>query len=243
MILKSNKDKLNSHEDRISALESAPVFDPAEIETSVQQNLTDIQLIKSSHEELKKQLADCTAIISDQDEQIEDLRNRQMRKTLVFKGVKESETEKTWDDTEETLLEVIKQVEPDFPEDRIEHCHRAQRRTFSRTGSRDIVAQLYSWKDAETVRRAFAKKNSKDRKFGVFCGQKYGPLTTARQNLAMKLRRDLITSGEYAKAYVAYPAKLMGAKEKRDTTYKLHTNFSSHVVSKKGEIATDSMHA
>ena len=237
--IKSNKEKAILNETRITALENIelPQFDSTEIDSS-------IEALRVDHDNMKNEIARCTALLSEKDEEIEDLRNRQMRKTLVFKGIKESDAEKSWDDTEQSLIMTIKEACTEFPDDAIERCHRVQKKRYSRTGSRDIVAQFYSWKDAEKVRQEFAKKNSRDRSFGVFCSQKYGPRTTFRQNLAMKLRKDLITSNEYAKAYVAYPAKLMVAKGKRDTNYTLHTDFSSHaVVTKKGELATvDSTH-
>ena len=70
------------------------------------------------------------------------------------------------------------------------------------------------------------QKNVKDRKFKVYCEQKYGPKTTARRNIAMRERRSLLYKKEIAKSYVAYPAKLMVAKNKKDNKYYLHADFS-----------------
>ena len=46
----------------------------------------------------------------------------------------------------------------------------------------------------------------------------------------MLKRKELIASGDAAKAYVNFPAKLMVAKNKRDTEFTLHKDFSSDQV-------------
>ena len=43
-------------------------------------------------------------------------------------------------------------------------------------------------------------------------------------------RKELIASGDAAKAYLAYPAKLMIAANRRDTIYKLHKDYSTEVI-------------
>jgi hypothetical protein len=66
--------------------------------------------------------------------------------------------------------------------------------------------------------------------FKIYCNQKYGPLTTARRNMAMMERRKIISEGVAAKAYVAFPTKLMIAKNKKDKKYSLHKDFSNSKI-------------
>ena len=123
-----------------------------------------------------------------------------MRNTLVFKGVKVSDKE-SWKDTENNLVEKIKSIVPDVPKNVIERCHRSAKSNDNKP--RHIVAQFHSWKDADYIRQEFAKANAKDKKFQIYCSQKYGPMTTHRRNEAMKLWRELLSKKEIAKAYVA----------------------------------------
>ena len=218
---------VSEFENRLSALENAEPYDLTQVQSSIADNSSVIQSVKDDLESLRSAVDINNRALLIQEEYIEDLRNRQMRSTLVFKGIDESVDEHTWDDTEETLLRTIRTVAEDFPDDAIERCHRGHKKLYGASGSRDIIARFYSWKDAESVKQLFSRKNSKDRSFKTYVSQKYGPLTTARRNLALQTRKELISSGEVAKAYLAYPAKLMVAKNKRDTEFKLHTDFST----------------
>ena len=74
-----------------------------------------------------------------------------------------------------------------------------------------------------------------EQSFNISVDQKYGPLTTRRRQLAFKLRREMLDSGEIASAYVEFPAKLMvnfvgdvGLDNKKH--YKLHKNFSKEPI-------------
>ena len=170
-------------------------------------------------------------------EQLEEARNRQMRKTLIFKGIDELENE-SWDDTAELVAEKISSASEgnlsfDDALDSIERAHRSGGSGEGKKDRRDITAAFYDWQTSEKVKNYFMRKNSKDRSFKVFCEQKYGPTTTARRNIAMKERRSLLNKNEIAKAYVAYPAKLMVATDKKDKRYRLHSDYSETPVQSK----------
>ena len=136
-----------------------------------------------------------------------------MRKTLVFKNIPESDDEKKngWEGTEDALVHKIMEVddkdrEEDFYYQLLERCHRGAPNRNNKP--RDIICQFYSWKDSQEILQAFAKKNVQDRSFKIYCNQKYGPKTSAHRNLAMIERKRLLGTGDIAKGYVAYPAKL-----------------------------------
>ena len=58
---------------------------------------------------------------------------------------------------------------------------------------------------------------------------KYGPLTTERRNLALAKRKELKREGKVTKAFVKFPAVLMG-KGPGDTKYREIENFSTTKV-------------
>ena len=96
-----------------------------DLESNVKNNNNELCAVKSKCEELAKSLLAMEKISLSKDEEIEDLRNRQMRKTLVFWGVKEESEEKSWEDTEKVLRQKISEVDSEFPErSDIERCHR-----------------------------------------------------------------------------------------------------------------------
>ena len=60
--------------------------------------------------------------------------------------------------------------------------------------------------------------------------QKFGPLTTWRQNHALEICKTLKNSGIITNGYVSYPAKLMVKYRKADTKYTLHHDYSDTEV-------------
>ena len=167
---------------------------------SIQTNLCTLQ---SSMEEQKKVNNDLAILVGqlsirvsasefnncELSEQLEDARNRLMRKTLIFKGINEIDNE-TWEDTAELVAEKISSAsegELSFDDalNSIERAHRTGSNTDAKKDHRDITAALYDWQTSEDVKKYFMQKNLKDRKFNIYCEQKYGPKTTARRNIAM----------------------------------------------------------
>lgn len=65
----------------------------------------------------------------------------------------------------------------------------------------------------------------------LYCNQKYGPLTTARRNMALQLRKQLKSDNKIVSAFVKFPAQLMVKTEQgRDIKYHMHTDFSKEKV-------------
>ncbi len=149
------------------------------------------------------------------EEQIEERTNRQMRQTLVFRGIEEQATEKTWADTDSLLSDTLGSALAIDATDMINRCHRTGNpEYYSGVGrARPIAASMHSWKDCERIIEHFRTDGS-----NIFVDYKYGPLTTKRRNLALKLRQELKRKNELQKAYISYPAKLMGRRlAKTDT--------------------------
>ena len=80
-------------EERISKLESAEPCNLTHLESALDDTTTNIQTVRDDLVALKATVDKCNATLASQEETIEDLRNRQMRNTLVFKGIAESKDE------------------------------------------------------------------------------------------------------------------------------------------------------
>ena len=188
--------------------------------------------LQTEHSQLQVRTAAKDQSIKNLESKLEDTTNRHLRKTLVIKGVKELDNE-TWKATESVLAKTISEAtDGDVDEIEaarmIERAHRS-RPNHQKKGRRDIFVKLYDWKDSEYIKERFAKKNIKDRHFKKYCEQKYGPLTSARRNEALKARKTLKSTGVIARGFVAFPAKLMVKlpNDSRDAKYRLHEDFSN----------------
>lgn len=165
-------------------------------------------------------------------EYAEDRVNRQLRKTLVFKGAHEQENE-SWDATDELLAQKIADVcdgtSLEEARDMFERSHRGKVSTrYQGDGPRPIYAAFLSWRDSEFVKEEFRKHNIRQGSGGgVTCDQKYGPRTTARRNMALKERKRLKSEGKIFNGYIKFPAILM-VKDSRapEAKYKACRDFS-----------------
>ena len=194
---------------------------------TAKQNKTDITTINDSLTKINDKCAQLEKDKITLENKIEDQINRSSRKTIVVRGVKENDKE-TWEDTRVVLAKEIARV-ANIPEKNasrmIERVHRS-RPNAHREGKRDIIAAFYDWNDSEFVMRKFRDAAKKGQTKGIFVDQKYGPLTTMRRNHALLQRKTLIADKSISNGYVAYPAKLMIKKNKTDTKYVLHEDYS-----------------
>ena len=202
-----------------------------------------IDLLKKENATLKNQIHDAVDQNSTLDERIENRTNRQLRKTLVFKGIPEKINDtndnqhknETWDDTEEILASRIAEVcDMQLPEAKklIERCHRSNPNPkYKGSGPRPIFAAFHSWKDSEWVKNDFRKNNIDNPRCHIYAEQKFGPKTTMRRNQAMLMRKSLKEKGDIINGYVAYPARLMvKTSNERGAKYILKKDFSKEEV-------------
>ena len=156
------------------------------------------------------------------EEVIEDNKNRQLRKTLVFKGIPEQQideassnpdgSQKTrsenWDDTATILAKTMAETlntTVDKARNMVERCHRAAPNPkYKGNAPRPIFAAFMDWRDSELTKDSFRKNNP-----AVFVEQKVGPRTTARRNMALKEHKQLKDNNSIFNGYVSHPARLM----------------------------------
>ena len=177
-------------------------------------------------------------------ERIESRTNRQLRETLIIKGVPEEDNE-NWEKTSEILATVICENGTITYENAyrlIKRAHREQPND-NRVGQRHIYAAMHSWKFCEDLKTSFRTKRMRDSNFGISIESKYGPLTTWRRNEALNARRLLKAEKKIVGGFIAYPARLMVAypvPEGQKLRYTLYKNFSTiPVVFKKNENQAD----
>ena len=212
--VQSLTESVNTLLDRVKSLESA--LESALSALSEKQSMRTEDVL--SHSEVVKRMV---AV----EEKLEERTNRQLRKTLVFRGIKQEAAERSWKDCEEVLAkEIASTLEIDCKDARnmIDRCHRGGNPEYfkKQNKARPIYAALHEWKVCEDIIYQARRKRT------IFVDYKYGPMTTRRRNLALKRRRELLNSGAITQGHVAYPARLMG-KGKDDLKYREIENFSN----------------
>ena len=177
---------------------------------------------------------DLAAKVKELEKKVEDRTNRQLRKTMIFRNIKETEEEKTWEDTTDIVagkISSLLDIDLEDAEYMIDRCHRGGDPKFYKRKNRirPIYIAFLRWPDCEQIIKAARGQNE----FHV--DYKFGPLTTARRNEALKLRKEMKKDGKLTKAFVRFPAVLMG-KKVGSSKYEIIRDFSDdEVVPKKEE--------
>ena len=241
--------QIEQHIERIDERHATLVGEMVEKEDAAKKTIEALTKRVVDLEEKVLALANVTTDIDDLVENVESRTNRQLRETLVFKNVPETEDDASdYDDTKKLLAEIISTHCDDVTYDQafseIKRAHRERdrpqdenplaRKVPSRKGKRLIYAAFHSWDLCQTVIKTFRLKCVKDPRFTISAEQKYGPITNKRRQMAFQLRRELIDSGAITSGYVDFPARLMvnlpGDYNGNKKVYKLHTNFSKHKI-------------
>ena len=160
-------------------------------------------------------------------ERVEERTNRQLRQTLVIKGVPEQPKE-TWEQTKQLLAHTIAENVQTTYTSAYQLLNRVHRSAPSdnpnKRGQRDIYANIYSWDHCTRLVDDFRHLNVRGQS-NIHVEFKYGPLTTNRRIQAMGRRKELKAAGHIISGYVAYPARLM-VKATGTTTYRMIEDFS-----------------
>ena len=161
-------------------------------------------------------------------ERLEERTNRQLRQTLVIKGVKELPREETWEQTKQLLASAIsKNVNTTYKNAyaMLNRVHRSRpTQNHQKRGQRDIYANVYSWEHCDRLVNDFRMLNVRGES-NIRIEFKYGPLTTNRRIQAMERRKVMKTAGDIVSGYVAYPARLM-VKAIGHSKYSMIEDFS-----------------
>ena len=147
--------------------------------------------------------------------ELEDLRNRQMRKTLVFYGFPEKGSE-TWEESRQLLEKHFKTCGLEAVD--IDRAHRANTRNNSndRGKARPIFAEFVTWQDSSYILQNASKLSrfpkshgSKVKTSGKIHIQKlYGKKTVEERNKMLKIRKFFLLTNPDWKVSLTYPAIL-----------------------------------
>ena len=149
--------------------------------------------------------------------ELEDLRNRSMRSTLIFKNIKE-ERKETWEDTARILTNfIVEDLKLSYRYDEIDnqisraHCGSSEDSHDNQTdhqGHRAIYAQFVNWRTAEEIRNRVIELNSK-KQTPVIVNQMFSKELTKRRNQALKKRKEVLQNDNELQIKLEFPAKLM----------------------------------
>ena len=155
---------------------------------------------------------------------IEDMKNRSLRKTLILKNIPQPKKWESWDKSKDILTKEIRSAMPTFEEtvirDKIERAHWSRENEYHKNPA--IIEKFNNWEFTESIKTSFIRAKSQ-----ICVSQMYSPALTKRRNEAMKVRKDLKRNEPNIQAYVKFPAQLMIKKEKRteSTVYMLNISF------------------
>ena len=145
-------------------------------------------------------------------DELEDSKNRTMRKTLYFRNIRQPQQRESWDQTKQTLaseiLNVMPELDRDFIISKIERAHRAKGNNYGSILS--VIAKFSDWTFTDQVKSSFirAAKDKKDQT-PIIVSQMYLAALTKRRNNAMIKSKELVKDDHRIQAYVKYPAVLM----------------------------------
>ena len=163
---------------------------------------------------------------------LDDTRNRNLRKTLTLRNIKQESLRESWDTTKRILANEIHTIIPHrSPKEILSQIERAHRPKENQSPVSQhnkvppIIAKFTDWKFTEEIKTSFIKaaKSSRNNHI-VYVSQIYSPGVTKRRNEAMKVRKQLRNEDKQIQAYVKFPAIVM-VKKSGETTFSVHSEY------------------
>ena len=215
----SNHNDLKSSIDAVKELSEAAIKKATDNETQINELSEEIKEISLTNNENN---ALTIAKISELAEELDDQINRNLRTTLIFRGIATNPTEKSWDDTTNILIDNITNHCPDLDGDTvynaIERAHRGRPNT-DKTKPPNIYVKFNSWRDSERIKNTIIKKNKGKGNKYLQVSPMYSKSVTKRNNEALKHRKELIVNHPDKDFIVVYPAKILSRKKNSRDKY------------------------
>ena len=160
--------------------------DTEESRIKTSKNSDEIEGLKFQISGQNGQIGKQNETISELESEIAELKNRLLRKTLIFKNIKHQVSKISRSDTKKVLIDEISKVLAEASKEdiatNIERAHRVQNNSET-SGKRSnntppyLVAIISNWKFSERIKSAFFVKNQNDN-FRVFVSQMYSKSLT-----------------------------------------------------------------
>ena len=187
------------------------------------------QKIKESHEkirELNDNISATQETTKQNEDDIDDIRNRSMRSTLVFQNI--DGTDKTWQETTNLLVTTLHEVLGDACEvidDHLDRVHRAKNKpTHKPNAPKAIIAKFTNWRFADYVKHTLIRAKIAGNT-DITVSQLYSKKVNERRSKAFSHRTALKEKDPNMMYYVEYPAKLMGKKKGSKKSYEVIKEF------------------
>ena len=174
--------------------------------------------VKTSYE---KQLSDLEKELKQRENEIDEQANRSMRGNVIIKGIPEADNEKEdWDTTKSIVtdyLSTLSNENTDTVFRKLDRVHRGGKKDSGKP--RHIYANFVYSTDASyyvdlSVKKWVSCHNKGEPKPTWRIEQQYSKKLTERRDQALLYRQELLKKKQYAQCRVAYPAKLLGKKDK-----------------------------
>ena len=186
-------------------------------------------------EEMSNQIPTVTTNLNELKSELDDIKNRGLRKTLIFRNVPQTKNKEIWDKTKLILAKEIKVIIQDVADDmiisKIERVHTASQKDanqYSTPGPLPSIAKFIDWNFSEKVKSNFIKAArdsfQQDPNQTIYVPQMYSSSVTAHRNKAMLKRKELTRDERTIQAYVEYPAVLM-VKKSGERSYSAYVEF------------------
>ena len=135
---------------------------------------------------------------------IGDIKNRSLRKTLIFKNTPQPKKQESWDESKDNLIKEIRSVRSTVEEtvirDKTERAHKTITKPWK------SLQNLMTGKFNKSVKTSFIRAKSQ-----IYVSQMYSP---KKHNEAMKVRKDLKRNEPNIQAYAKFPAQLIIKRRK-----------------------------
>ena len=190
-------------------------------ESLAKQNQNSISNVTSESTALQEKIAEQAKKIHELEVNIEDQINRNSRDTLVIKGIKKENQEKTWNNTSHVLSSSLCGFFGWNPNQFLSDIERAHRGDYKNPNS-PIYVKFISWKVSQAVLDSIIRAN-RSRQTNISASQKYSDKVQKRMNRLLISRQEFKNDEEKSswKSYVKYPGVLM-VKKPEDRNYSVY---------------------
>ena len=148
---------------------------------------------------LNKRIVDLENHLKIFQDDLDDTRNRSLRKSLIFRNIKQESQRESWGTTKRIMANEIHRVIPHrYPEKILSKTEKAhwskenQSPVSQHNKVPPIIAKFTNWRFTEGIKTSLinAAKNSRNNHI-VYLSQMYSAVVTNRRNEAMKVRKQL----------------------------------------------------
>ena len=207
------------------------------VETNQKNIAANTASIEGINDEVEKVKASCEQQIrylenelKQRDSDIDDIVNRSMRCNVIIKGVPEQENE-DWDTTKSIATDYLSSLSNENTDTvfrKLDRAHRGGKKEKDKP--RHIYANCIYSTDASfyvdlSVKQWVSSHNKGETKPTWRVEHQYSKSLTERRDKALLHRQELLKKKEYEQCRLAYPAKLLGKKDRKIKKWEFIKDF------------------